>query len=146
MQVDRVEVLEILRQCHIFHRLTDEQLESVTDRVEAFLYEEKQAIFEQGSASDGFFFVVSGRVRLGRTRKKAEDFAFLESHDYFGEEALLFNRPRSATITGFDPSADNIITENMAAPPTAPLTKASSRSSPATWLPVAGARSCAARA
>ena len=88
MQVDRVEVLEILRQCHIFHRLTDEQLESVTDRVEAFLYEEKQAIFEQGSVPDGFFFVVSGRVRLSRTRKKAEDFAFLESHDYFGEEAL----------------------------------------------------------
>ncbi|MHB0989497.1 MAG: cyclic nucleotide-binding domain-containing protein [Bellilinea sp.] len=88
MQVDRSEVLDILRQCHIFHRLTDEQLESVTDRVEAFLYEAKQIIFEQGSVADGFFFVVSGRVRLERTRKKAADYAVLESRDYFGDEAL----------------------------------------------------------
>ncbi len=97
MQVDRSEVLDILRQCHIFHRLTDEQLESVTDRVEAFLYEEKQAIFNQGSAPDGFFFVVSGRVRLERTQKKTVDYAVLESRDYFGEEALAEKPVRRRT-------------------------------------------------
>ncbi|HEY4692617.1 MAG TPA: cyclic nucleotide-binding domain-containing protein, partial [Bellilinea sp.] len=88
MQVDRSEVLEIFRQCHIFQSLTDEQLETVTDRVEAFLYEEKQTIFEQGGEPDGFFFVVSGRVSLKRLRKTTEDFAVLETRDYFGEEAL----------------------------------------------------------
>ena len=88
MQVDRSEVLEIFRQCHIFQSLTDEQLETVTDRVEAFLYEEKQTIFEQGGEPDGFFFVVSGRVGLKRQRKTTEDFAVLETRDYFGEEAL----------------------------------------------------------
>jgi len=88
MQVDRSEVLEIFRQCHIFQSLTDEQLESVTDRVEAFLYEEKQIIFEQGGEPDGFFFVVSGRVGLKRLRKTVEDVAVLETRDYFGEEAL----------------------------------------------------------
>ena len=88
MQVDRTEVLEIFRQCHIFQSLTDEQLDTVTDRVEAFLYEEKQTIFEQGGEPDGFFFVVSGRVGLKRLRKTVEDFAVLETRDYFGEEAL----------------------------------------------------------
>jgi len=88
MQVDRSEVLEIFRQCHIFQSLTDEQLESVTDRVEAFLYEEKQTIFEQGGEPDGFFFVVSGRVGMKRLRKSVEDSAVLETRDYFGEEAL----------------------------------------------------------
>ena len=88
MQVDRTEVLEIFRQCHIFQSLTDEQLDTVTDRVEAFLYEEKQTIFEQGGEPDGFFFVVSGRVGLKRLRKSVEDLAVLETRDYFGEEAL----------------------------------------------------------
>lgn len=88
MQVDRSEVLDILRQSHIFRSLTDAQIESVIDRVEAFLYDENQVIFEHGSPSDSLYFVVSGRVQLLRTRKAAEDVAILEARDYFGEEAL----------------------------------------------------------
>jgi hypothetical protein len=88
MQVERGEVLDIFRQSHIFQGLTDDQLEAVTDRVEAFLYDEAQEIFVQGAESDALFFVVNGRVQLSRKRKTVEDAAILETRDYFGEEAL----------------------------------------------------------
>jgi len=88
MQVDRSEVLDIFRQSHIFQSLTDEQLATVIEGVEAFLYDPNQTIFKQGDAPDSLYFVVSGRVQLLRQQKNGEDAAILENRDYFGEEAL----------------------------------------------------------
>lgn len=91
MQVDRSEVLDIFRQSHIFHSLTDTQIETVIDRVEAFLYDENQVLFDHGGPSDSLYFVVSGRVQIIRKRKSAEETAILEARDYFGEESLATN-------------------------------------------------------
>ena len=100
MQVERGDVLEILRASHIFHSLTNEQLSTIVDQVEAFLYAEKQVIFEQDGLSDSFYFILSGRVDLVRRRRDEEDQVVLESHDYFGEEVLADNPgPRLATAT-----------------------------------------------
>lgn len=88
MQVERSVVLEILRQCHLFLSLNDEQLEKVADRIEAFLYEENAVIFEQSGEADGFFFVFSGQVKLSWMNRSAEDYVILQTRDYFGEEAL----------------------------------------------------------
>ncbi len=93
MQVERSVVLDILRQCHLFLSLTDEQLEKAADRIEAFLYEENAVIFEQGGETDGFYFVFSGQVKLSWKNRDKEDFVVLEARDYFGEEALAARLP-----------------------------------------------------
>lgn len=61
MQVERSVVLEILRQCHLFLSLTDEQLGKVADRIEAFLYQENAVIFEQGVKRMGSILFSAGR-------------------------------------------------------------------------------------
>jgi len=88
MQVERSEVLTLLRVCHIFKALTDEELEKVADRIEAFLFAENQTIFEQNSEADAFYFILSGRVELKRKHRKQVSEEIREEHDYFGEEAL----------------------------------------------------------
>lgn len=93
MQVERSVVLDILRQCHLFLSLTDEQIEKAADRIEAFLYEENAVIFEQGGETDGFYFVFSGQVKLSWKNRDKEDYVVLEAHDYFGEEALAARLP-----------------------------------------------------
>lgn len=98
MQVERSVVLNILRQCHIFLSLTDEQLEKVADRIEAFLYEENAVIFEQGGQTDGFYFVFSGQVKLSWANHAKEDFVVLEARDYFGEESLA-SKPQLRYLT-----------------------------------------------
>lgn len=88
MQVERSEILELLRASHIFKALSDVDLERVADRVEAFLYPEDQTIYLQESLSDAFYFILSGRVSLVRWDAKEKDEQFFEARGYFGEEAL----------------------------------------------------------
>lgn len=88
MQVERSEVVTILRASHIFKSLKDEELEKVADRIEAFLFAEKQTIYEQGSPADAIYFILSGRVSLIRLEGKRSEERILDGRDYFGEESL----------------------------------------------------------
>lgn len=98
MQVERSEILELLRTSHIFKALKDEELERAADRVEAFLFPENQAIYVQESPSDAFYFILSGRISLTRWHGNEKDEQILEARGYFGEEVLAEKiLPRYAT-------------------------------------------------
>jgi uncharacterized membrane protein YdbT with pleckstrin-like domain len=100
MQVNRNDIIELLRGSHLFISLSPEQIEKVADRVEAFLYQEKQVIFEQDAPVESFYFLLSGRVELVRHDKDEEIKVILSEQDYFGEEALADTPPpRLATAT-----------------------------------------------
>ncbi len=106
MQVNRSEVIELLRGSHLFISLTPEQIEDTAGKVEAFLYQEKQVIFEQDAPVESFFFLLNGRVELVRQDKDEEIKVVLGEGDYFGEEALADTpSPRMATAT----AATNVI-------------------------------------
>lgn len=106
MQVNRSEVIELLRGSHLFISLTPEQIEDIAGKVEAFLYQEKQVIFEQDAPVESFFFLLNGRVELIRQDKDEEIKVVLGEGDYFGEEALADTPPpRLATAT----AATNVI-------------------------------------
>ncbi|MFZ6020014.1 MAG: cyclic nucleotide-binding domain-containing protein [Chloroflexota bacterium] len=100
MQVNRNDIIELLRGSHLFISLSPEQIEKVADRVEAFLYQEKQVIFEQDAPVESFYFLLSGRVELVRHTRDEEVKIILSEQDYFGEEALADTPPpRLATAT-----------------------------------------------
>lgn len=100
MQVNRNEIIELLRGSHLFISLSPEQIEKVADRVEAFLYQEKQVIFEQDAPVESFYFLLNGRVELVRHARDEEVKIILSEQDYFGEEALADTPPpRLATAT-----------------------------------------------
>lgn len=93
MQVNRNDIIELLRGSHLFISLGPEQIEKVADRVEAFLYQEKQVIFEQDAPVESFYFLLSGRVELLRHERDEEVKVILSEQDYFGEEALADTPP-----------------------------------------------------
>lgn len=59
---------------------------------------EGQLIFQEGDVGDKMYVVLDGRVRISKSIPGAgeEALAFLERGDYFGEMALIDNKPRSA--------------------------------------------------
>ena len=66
-----------------------------------------EVLFREGDAGDAMYVVVDGRVRIGKHIPGAgeEALAFMERGDWFGEMALIDNRPRSAEATAHDGGA-----------------------------------------
>ncbi len=57
-------------------------------------------LFREGESGDEMYIIVAGRVRVTRTVRGVEKvLTTLPAGEFFGEMALLNNRPRSATAT-----------------------------------------------
>jgi len=95
--------LELLRGLYIFQGLDEGQLAYILTRFRAVIYRAGQTIFQEGDVDNYFYVIYGGKVRLSRLQRNVErQIATLGSGDYFGEGALLFQRPRSATATAVE--------------------------------------------
>lgn len=88
-------IVESLKVHPVFYALSDQDLESI---VRAMFYCEVPAeefVFKQGDQASTYFILEKGRVDVvidGQSKRKIEKGAS------FGELALLYNAPRSASI------------------------------------------------
>jgi hypothetical protein len=90
--------IAFLKKIHLFHGLEEEELAAVADELEEVQYPKGAVIFEQGGKADSFYLIFGGGVRIMRKQNKKDyQLARLVREDYFGEMALVANRPRSAT-------------------------------------------------
>lgn len=95
----------LLKKIHLFHGFSNDDLRDVAERFSEAEYGEGEVVFEQGGKADGFFLIVKGKVGIVRKISgKEQTLAYLVNNDYFGEMALVSNRPRSATVTALIPT------------------------------------------
>uniref|UniRef100_A0A8D3ATU0 cAMP-dependent protein kinase type I-alpha regulatory subunit n=1 Tax=Scophthalmus maximus TaxID=52904 RepID=A0A8D3ATU0_SCOMX len=74
---------------------------TVADALEKVQFEDGQKIVVQGEPGDEFFIILEGTAAVLQRRSEDEEFVEvgrLGPSDYFGEIALLMNRPRAATV------------------------------------------------
>uniref|UniRef100_A0A3Q3RJJ1 cAMP-dependent protein kinase type I-alpha regulatory subunit n=1 Tax=Mastacembelus armatus TaxID=205130 RepID=A0A3Q3RJJ1_9TELE len=79
---------------------------TVADALETVLFEDGQKIVVQGEPGDEFFIILEGTAAVLQRRSEDEEFVEvgrLGPSDYFGEIALLMNRPRAATVVACGP-------------------------------------------
>jgi hypothetical protein len=80
--------------------LTDEDLAVVAGKLTEETRNAGDRIFAQGTAADRFFIIFHGSIRIIEAGRGAtQQLAVLVAGDYFGEEALLTGRTRSATAS-----------------------------------------------
>jgi hypothetical protein len=92
--------IAFLNKIHLFHGLGEEELAAVAAELQEVPYAKDAVIFQQGGKADSFYLIYGGTVRIVRTQNKKDfQLARLVREDYFGEMALVANRPRSATAT-----------------------------------------------
>lgn len=99
--LDRYVVL--IEQLYIFEGIAQEHLIEIASLFERSCFNRGERIFAEGDEGEDFFIVFSGRVLI--TQKDGDHqrvLAILSDGDYFGEEALLNNRPRSASVTALE--------------------------------------------
>jgi len=89
-----------LKPIHLFRGLTDEQIIEVAKELDVERRPAGETIFEEGAAGEAFYIIDRGQVKVLRRGRGgvAKQVAVLVPGDFFGENAVLYGRKRSATI------------------------------------------------
>jgi len=95
-----LEKVSILESLDSWERLT------ICDSLEPCTFQDGEEIVKQGEPGDEFFIIVEGQAAVYQRRGPNEDpieVSKLAASDYFGEIALVLNRPRAATVIARGP-------------------------------------------
>ena len=104
-ELERDDVLDPEWMCHVlrterFLSLPTENIERFFAAIEQFPVEKDQVVIRQGEPGDYYYLVHTGQCQVSReSNGQSEVLAELGPGDAFGEEALITNKPRNATIT-----------------------------------------------
>ncbi|XP_019959892.1 cAMP-dependent protein kinase type I-alpha regulatory subunit isoform X2 [Paralichthys olivaceus] len=97
---------EFLSKVSILESLDKWERLTVADALEKVQFVDGQKIVVQGEPGDEFFIILEGTAAVLQRRSVDEEFVEvgrLGPSDYFGEIALLMNRPRAATVVACGP-------------------------------------------
>ena len=107
MGTEPVKVLNSqLRSVPLFSGLTDDMLSAVSQVCSVASFERNSVIFEERDDGTSLFIMLSGMVKVSLVRGDGKEaiLALLKPGEFFGEMALLDNRPRSASVIAMKPT------------------------------------------
>jgi len=91
-----------LLQHDIFHKVPPANIQSMFQRIESVTVQKDEVIIKQAEKGDYYYIIQSGSCRVIRnaieTGNKELKIAELHAGDGFGEDALISNTPRNATV------------------------------------------------
>lgn len=93
-------ILGILKKIPLMEELNEEDHREVIKHITLELFPANHVIFSEGEAGDSFYIIKSGMVRVfhpGDTPDEEKEVAMLGDNDFFGEMALISEKPRNAT-------------------------------------------------
>jgi CRP/FNR family transcriptional regulator, cyclic AMP receptor protein len=92
-------VIDVLRECLIFHKLSRRELKKISNIIYERKYAAGEHLFEKGQPGAAMFIIKKGRIKVVATDRDGGEweFATLEAEDFVGELALLDDSPRSAS-------------------------------------------------
>lgn len=91
---------EELKHIAVLQAMDHEALVRLAAALEEKTYSDGQTVFAEGDPGDSMYFIVQGCIRIDKRAQTSgpasKTLALLEAGDYFGEMALLDQKPRSA--------------------------------------------------
>ncbi len=100
---------ELLRKVPFFRLMLAADFAEITPLLKQHSWAENEAIVTQGEVGDALYLIARGVVRVERTdsttegREEKHALGTLLAGDFFGEQALLHDEPRSATCRAVTP-------------------------------------------
>lgn len=97
---------EFLSKVSILENLDKWERLTVADALEAVSFDDGRQVVQQGEPGNDFYIIVDGSATVTQYRNEGEEpveVGRLGPSDYFGEIALILDRPRAATVTARGP-------------------------------------------
>ncbi|KAL0587648.1 hypothetical protein ABG067_002667 [Albugo candida] len=98
---DNMPIYEIMRQVQLFRNLSQKQQEQVLCALKPAKFLNGQVIVQQGARGDRFYMIAKGSAVITKTMpgsKQERMITHLYPGHYFGELALIYDDPRTATV------------------------------------------------
>ena len=92
---------DVLRRAPLFASLDDEAFAALTKEITEVDLSRGATLFHEGDPGDQLYFIVSGKIKLGRTASDGREnlVAVMGPGEIFGEMALFAPSPRSTSAT-----------------------------------------------
>lgn len=93
-------ILGILKKIPLMQELNEQDHREVIKHITLELFPAEHVIFSETDAGDSFYIIKSGMVRIFHPASSSEEekeVAMLGDNDFFGEMALISEKPRNAT-------------------------------------------------
>lgn len=107
MQDDIQKSIMLLRQVELFRDFDEDALTALASNMKEVHYKKDELLFVKGSPGKSMYIIVDGSVKI---HNNEHTFAVLNSHQYFGEYALIDESPRSTSVTTLHGSTFLILT------------------------------------
>ncbi|MBN1146770.1 MAG: cyclic nucleotide-binding domain-containing protein [Anaerolineales bacterium] len=99
MSVEQSQIVSLFKELYLFNTVEDAALDDVARKFEPVEYAPGEVIITQGMPGDYFYIIYEGRVRVSRKVGNVETpLVEIVGGDFFGEEALLSGRRRTASV------------------------------------------------
>ncbi|MBU1244245.1 cation:proton antiporter [Myxococcota bacterium] len=98
----RPSVLDLLLKVPVFATLAKEELKRLAEKVEIGVFDTGEEIVREGEPGGSLYVLTAGMLEVTGSRIKGRVRLF--PGDFFGERALLYKRPRNATVTAVSES------------------------------------------
>jgi CRP-like cAMP-binding protein len=99
---------EELKAIAVLEQVDNDALARLAGALEDKEFSDGQTVFSEGEPGDSMYFIVQGNIRIEKRAQAASGLqkalAVLQAGDYFGEMALLDQKPRSASAVAFGPA------------------------------------------
>ena len=89
------QLLTTFKKLYLFRALSNDRLKTLIENLQIQIFDPEKTIFEQGSLGEAFYIIKQGIVDIYKDDVLIRS---INKLDYFGERALLFDEPRSATV------------------------------------------------
>jgi CRP/FNR family transcriptional regulator, cyclic AMP receptor protein len=100
--------IELLKRVPLFNGCSKGELRELAKSADELDIREGTVLTREGRPGREFFVLIDGTARVTKGGKKVADLA---AGDWFGEIALITNRPRTATVTATSPGDVLVITD-----------------------------------